>query len=352
MLEVIHIDSGLGNQMLAYCVVMSMQMTNPQDEIYIETLVYDIPECNDVISQWNGYELEKVFGIQTSNVKTLFNENQWNNILTEVRKSEFWKKNWNYAPYITKALNGAGLNLENKRGDLENEQNVTKRGSIRNRIRAFFLDKTALGAYIRLLHRKNNFAKLSMQCAHPQRLFMKTESDIFTGMWLDFKFNGNRIEDIHDKIMKTFVFPPFIDKQNLRIANLLDTTNSVFIHARRGDMLSSNGWCYKYGYFKRAVNHIKENVKDPLFVFFTNTGSIEWCRKNADNIFGLNKEDKIMFVDWNAGEQSFRDMQLMTHCKHGIITNSTFGFWGAYLIQNPSKITISPMVEINTTYHC
>ena len=138
------------------------------------------------------------------------------------------------------------------------------------------------------------------------------------------------------------MFPEYTTEQNVNMSNLLDSTNSVFIHARRGDMLSANGWCYKYGFFKRAVKYIKKNVEDPLFVFFTNTGSIDWCKKHAEDIFGLKKEDKVMFVDWNAGDQSFRDMQLMTHCKHGIITNSTFGWWGAYLIKNPKKITISP----------
>ena len=67
----------------------------------------------------------------------------------------------------------------------------------------------------------------------------------------------------------------------MEFAKFLDNCNSVFIHARRGDMLSANGWCYKYGYFRRAVKHIKKNVKDPVFVFFTNTGSIEWCKENA-----------------------------------------------------------------------
>ena len=81
------------------------------------------------------------------------------------------------------------------------------------------------------------------------------------------------------------------------------------------------------------------------------SNDIEWCKENS-RIFGLDySKDQVYFVDWNIGEDSFRDMQLMTHCKHGIITNSSFGWWGAYLIQNPNKITISPSLEINTTHH-
>ena len=175
-------------------------------------------------------------------------------------------------------------------------------------------------------------------------------------IWLEDKLQRavTALEKIEDKVRETFVFPEFRDSQNRDMATFLDGHNSVAIHARRGDMLGCNGYCYKFGYFKRAVKHIRENVENPVFVFFCDPGSVEWCKQNA-NIFGLDfTKDKVYFVDWNKGEESFRDMQLMGHCKHSIITNSSFGWWGAFFINNPNKITISPLQEIatNTTYHC
>lgn len=351
---VIDINSGLGNQMLAYCVVLSLQKTNPNNPCYVETIIYDVSECNDVVSQWNGYELEKIFGVKTPNVKSLFTDEQWSVIMEEIKASTFWEKQWNYPPVFTRVFCNAGLKLVNKKGDYSNPKSFTykKEETLLTKLRVYVLNKTGIGAYLKNLYRRIFASRLKYSGAHPERLFLKTDEDIFTGMWLDFKFNGNRIEEIENEIRKTFVFPDFSTEKNKEFAEFLDSCNSVFIHARRGDMLSANGWCYKYGYFRRAVKHIKKNVKDPVFVFFTNTGSIEWCKENAKT-FGLDySKDKIYFVDWNAGDESYRDMQLMSHCKHGIITNSTFGWWGAYLIQNPDKITISPMAEINTTYHC
>ena len=55
-MKIVHIESGLGNQMLSFCEYIALKMMNPEDDVYVETVIYDIPECNDIICQWNGYE--------------------------------------------------------------------------------------------------------------------------------------------------------------------------------------------------------------------------------------------------------------------------------------------------------
>lgn len=63
--------------------------------------------------------------------------------------------------------------------------------------------------------------------------------------------------------------------------------------------------------------------------------NIEWCRAN------LSMEDAL-YVDWNNGVDSWQDMYLMSLCKHNIIANSSFSWWGAWLNENPNKIVIAP----------
>lgn len=349
-MKVIHIESGLGNQMLSYCEYIVLKKLNPNDLCYIETIVYDIAECNDTICQWNGYELGRVFGIDAPNIKSLFSEKQWNNIISDVRSSEFWSKGWNWPVAITSALNKAGLNLENERGDFELGSHLLNPSILF--LMQQRLKQSGLGTVVRRVYYGITKRKRLKMCDNRKNIWMKTDRSILTGQWLSFKLRGNDIELLKEDIDKAFCFPPLADARSVDFARFLDSCNAVFIHARRGDMLSSNGWCYKHGYFRRAVKYIKLHVPDPVFVFFTNPGSVEWCKDNA-RTFGLDySQDKVYFVDWNAGADSFRDMQLMSHCKHGIITNSTFGWWGAYFITNPNKITISPEIYINTTHHC
>lgn len=355
-MKVVHIESGLGNQMLSYCEYLVLKKLHPDEDVYIETIIYDIPEANEVIRQWNGYELERIFGIHAPNVKSLFTERQWNDIMKEIRASEFWLKNWNYPVFITQALNNAGLNLKNIRGNFEATgatKNVNMLDKSRPSLKEQFKDSW-LGANIRRGYRQISAQRLIRAQNRHNEIFYKGEDDVFTGQWLGLKMQNSGIEFIDKELRIAFEFPQWKDEKNRNMADLLQSVNSVAIHARRGDMLGCNGYCYKFGYFRRAINYIKKHVENPVFVFFCDPGSVDWCRHN-EHIFNLDfSKDKVFFVDWNKGSESYTDMQLMSYCKHAVITNSSFGWWGSYFINNPDKITISPIEEIaiNTMYHC
>lgn len=339
---VVHMDSGLGNQMLDYAEYLAICEANPDDECLLESLVYELPHKDGMFSQWNGYELKRIFGIEIPNIREKFNSEQWKGILSEVEKSEFWKEDWNFAPYITEAFQQEGLVLQNCIGDkrIILNQPVTLKKELRNRITDFF--RTAPGYHLKRILRKCMERQLVSNKNKSINIFKEYPDNVFIGHSLAFRYKGFGMERIEKQIREAFQFPPITDEKNQKILEYIRSVNAVAIHARRSDMLFVNGDCYRYGFFKRSVHYIKKHVDDPVFIFFCDEKSTGWCEEN-EKIFGLDfKKDKVYFVNWNKGEESFRDMQLMAECKHNIFTQSSFGFWGAYLNKNPEKITCAP----------
>ncbi len=342
-------DSGLGNQMLDYAEYLAICEQNNDSECYLENLIYELPQKEGMFSIWNGYELKRIFGIEPPNVKQLLDEKAWNRVLEKVEKSEFWKENWNYAPYITKALAEEGIILTNlrKHSETVNTKHMTFKQRMRSALTVFF--RTRIGYHVKRYARKLMAERLIAKANSSYNVFQKYNDNVYIGHSFAFKYKGFGIEKIDKQIRDAFRFPQIKDQKNLEILALIRASNSVSIHARRSDLLFLNGYCYKYGFFKRAVKFIKKHVENPVFIFFTDEKSVGWCEKN-ERIFGLDfKKDKVFFVDWNIGDDSFRDMQLMAECKHNIFTESTFGFWGAYLNTNPDKITCAPDPTILAT---
>lgn len=334
-MKVFHIESGLGNQMLDYADMIASASCN-KDEYYIETIIYELGEAQDGISMWNGYELESIFDLHLNNVKSLFHDRDWREIREEVLKSEFWNDGWTYSDAITTAFRKHGLDLIDRNPKVHNGRKVMP-------VEIKFPKYMAKQMYYRALKGRENNAAI------PDRIYFKSETDDFNGHFLRLMYKGNQIDRIEGQLRTAFRFPEY-DEKNARFAQTLKKENSVAVHARRGDFLGHNAYCYKFGYFRRALSLIRKKVSDPLFVFFCDPGSIQWCRENP-HIFGLNFEkDRVVFADWNSGAESYRDMQLMADCRHNVITNSSFGWWGAYLNHHPDKITISPDARINTTH--
>lgn len=153
-----------------------------------------------------------------------------------------------------------------------------------------------------------------------------------TGWWQSEKF----FKDIEKEIRKDFTFPKIKDEKNKEIENIISKTNSVSIHIRRGDYIKDKGLggLTPLKYYQKGIDYIRNKVKDPVYFIFSN--DIEWCKKN------LKIKGQIYYVDWNKNEENYKDMQLMSLCKHNIIANSSFSWWGAWLNNNPNKIVIAP----------
>ncbi|MCP4606851.1 MAG: alpha-1,2-fucosyltransferase [Proteobacteria bacterium] len=113
-------------------------------------------------------------------------------------------------------------------------------------------------------------------------------------------------------------------------------TNSVAIHVRRGDYIHNEIVSEKLGfcglsYYKKAIDYISDNVSDPVFFIFSD--DISWCQKELlPYINGI-------ICDSNS---SSADLMLIKHCKHHIVSNSSFSWWGAFLSEYKNSINIIP----------
>lgn len=184
----------------------------------------------------------------------------------------------------------------------------------------FDMDIETAGFYDRLKYKFCKTFKIGSAISKENSLSFN--SSFFEGFWQDKKYYQDFPKDWIE-------FRPFalIDK-NKDVIKDMKNSNSVFIHVRRGNYLKGRNIdiygnvCTKE-YYERAVAEINARVENPRFFIFSN--DIEWIEENFDI-------PNSQIISWNQGSDSYLDLYLMCQCKHAIIANSTFSYWGAMLV--------------------
>jgi len=117
---------------------------------------------------------------------------------------------------------------------------------------------------------------------------------------------------------------------------MIKNLKSVSIHIRRGDYITNKTGPKFIGldYYIKAIRTIENKVKNPTYFIFSD--DIVWGKQY------LKLKNISYFVDNNHGKDSYKDMQLMSLCKHNIVANSTFSWWGSWLNTNKNKVIIKP----------
>lgn len=161
------------------------------------------------------------------------------------------------------------------------------------------------------------------------------------GYWQTSKY----FDSIKDVIFEDFNYNFASDNKNEEVIKLMKESNSVSMHIRRGDYVSNPEAAKVHGnittlqYYQNAIKYINENIENPMFFIFSD--DVEWTKKNI-------VVDNSRIISWNRSTDSFKDMILMSNCKHNIIANSSFSWWGAYLNKNKGKKVLAPNRWYNT----
>lgn len=136
-----------------------------------------------------------------------------------------------------------------------------------------------------------------------------------------------------------------LSTENRAYCRLLETTDSIAIHVRRGDYLQEpyrdiyGGICTDE-YYRKALDIVKSKYPNATYFVFSNDA--EWVKANLTL-------DNAHYVDCNTGVNSPMDMFLMSKAKALILANSTFSYWGAKL-NNRGPLVIYPKKWINKPY--
>ncbi len=197
---------------------------------------------------------------------------------------------------------------------------------------------TGSNPIIRYLHKRENYFRCPGVFAQPHYHFYEDffllPADIYlSGYWQSERY----FSGIAGMLRSQFSPAQPLDEKNTAYLRQMQSEHSVAVHVRRGDYKSA-GYASFFGtlpesYYGEAMTKLRQRVGNPVFYFFSD--DIAWCKAT----FGTTG---AQFIDHNTGADAFKDLLLMSACRHQIIANSTFSWWGAWLNDNPEKVVVAP----------
>lgn len=171
-------------------------------------------------------------------------------------------------------------------------------------------------------------------------LFDENLLDIQDGCYIDGYFQCEKyFLYIRDVLLSQFTIKEKLSDYTQELSKMIsDSTNSISLHIRRGDYVSNSHTKSIHGtcdliYYANAIQYIKNKLQNVSIFLFSD--DIEWSKENL-------RIENIIYIDSKEKRIPHEDIYLMSLCKHNIIANSSFSWWGAWLNQNKDKIVIAP----------
>ncbi len=154
------------------------------------------------------------------------------------------------------------------------------------------------------------------------------------GYWQSEKY----FKSISAHVRREFTFKFNPTGLNAKLNAEIKSGDSVSMHIRRTDYLTPRSRKIYYqcppSYFIDAAKKIAINLKKPRFYVFSDDP--QWVRGHIKLKF------PTVYVNHNSIDKGYEDLRLMAECKHNIIANSSFSWWGAWLNSHSNKIIIAP----------
>lgn len=213
--------------------------------------------------------------------------------------------------------------------------------------------------FMKLSHRirRKMFGRRSLEyqeqgCNYDEQVLLK-EPAYLTGYFQSEKY----FKDIESKVRDAFRFSDKI-WENIPLEMIhkirdyqkrIDSVTSVSIHVRRGDYLENSeaygGICTE-DYYEKAIEYIKDRFPDAVFFVFSNEP--KWAKDWIDGKYASECNNNCFeIIDGTSEDTGYLDLFLMSRCRHYILANSSFSWWGAWLNASPEKTVVAPSKWFN-----
>lgn len=165
-------------------------------------------------------------------------------------------------------------------------------------------------------------------------LIAKDDSYLY-GFWQSEKY----FKSIRNILIQEFKPHAVLPNSLVSLSNEIMTSQSVSLHIRRGDYVTSSAASAFHGtcpisYYLDAIEYISRHILNPVFYVFTD--DVAWAKKN------LVAHYPVCYVADYARSTSWHDLWLLSLCRCHIIANSSFSWWGAWLSAQSDKIVVAP----------
>ncbi len=160
---------------------------------------------------------------------------------------------------------------------------------------------------------------------------------ILDGYWQRYDY----FKDIEHLLKQELTFKDKPTTKILEIEDYIKDRNSIAIQIRKTDYvnITKNRMIFEEltsEYFESSLNFLKKKIDKPIILIFSDDNN--WAKENLKFI----KDEKIIIEDKWKGDKYQYSMYLMNKSKNHIISNSSFGWWGAFLSNYPEKIVVAP----------
>ncbi len=158
----------------------------------------------------------------------------------------------------------------------------------------------------------------------------------FDGYWQSERYFNRVVQTLRQE----FRFRLPLDPERAAWAERIQERPSVSVHVRRGDYISHPAASAHFipcdeTYYDAAMNNLLQVAPNAEFFVFTDDPL--WARNH------MRTTNTLHFIAADPGAPAAADMHLMSLCKHHIIANSSYSWWGAWLNNKPGKQVIAPI---------